>query len=68
MTAIPDFCLACGRRLARQDPYVADRNQARHAGPDEQRVYLSVVAGVLWCLTVAAVAAGLVAAAAWAVG
>lgn len=66
--SIPDFCLACGRRLAGQDPYVADRNRARHAAPDRPRVYPAVVAGVLWWAAVVVVAAGLVAAAAWAVG
>jgi hypothetical protein len=65
---LPGFCLPCGRRLATQDPYVADRNQARHAAPDRPRVYPAVVAGVPWWAVVVVVAVGLVAAAAWAVG
>ena len=66
--SIPDFCLACGRRLAGQDPYVADRSGARPAAPDRPRVYLAVVAGVLWWAAVVVVAVGLVAAAALVVG
>ena len=55
------------RRVADPDPYVADRVRARHAAPDKPRVYPAIVAGLLWWVVVLAVAAGLVAAAAWAV-
>ena len=64
---LPCFCLPCGRRVADPDPYVADRVRARHAAPDKPRVYPAIVAGLLWLVVVLAVAAGLVAAAAWAV-
>jgi hypothetical protein len=65
---IPDFCLACGRRYAPLIPTVADRNQVRYADPERPRLRLPVVLGALWWVAVVAIAVGLVAAAAWAVG
>lgn len=62
------YCDLCRRQLSPLVPTVADRNQARHGDPDKKRVHLSVVLGALWVVAVLAVAAGLVAVAAWAVG
>lgn len=71
MIAIPDFCLACGRQYVPLVPEsvtpLADRF-AEEVSRESNMPSRYVVAGVLWCLAVAAVAAGLVAAAAWAVG
>lgn len=62
------YCDLCRRQLAPLTPTVADRNEARHADRDKPRVYPAILAGVAWYVAVLAVAAGLVAAAAWAVG
>lgn len=62
---LPGFCLPCGRRLAEREPYVTEPDRARHWDGPMPR---SVKAGIAWWVAVFAVAAGLVAAAAWAVG
>jgi hypothetical protein len=64
---IPDFCLACGRRYAPLPPTVAAR-YAKDVARERNMRSRYVVLGVLWWAAVVAVAAGLVAAAAWAVG
>ncbi len=64
---IPDFCLACGRRYAPMEPSVAAR-YAQDVARERNMRSRYVAFGVLWMLAVVAAAAGLVAAAVWAVG
>jgi len=61
------YCDLCTRQLAPLPPTFADRSGVGYADPERLRLRLPVVLGALWLLAVVGVAAGLVAAAAWAV-
>lgn len=65
---LPGFCLPCGRRLAEPERYVAEPDRAgRWDGPMPLSVKAGIGCALAWILGTAALAAGLVAAAAWAV-
>lgn len=66
---LPGFCLPCGRCLAEPERYAPEPEPARHwDGPMPLSVKAGIGCALVWIVGVIAIAAGLVAAAAWAVG